>query len=209
MKRAKTGVVLGARRGRVCIGFGLAVLFCSCADAEPEAAQPEPTPEGVFGRAPAAQGGIPSVITLDAQAPVNRGEAPEFLIDQLGLQFSPPRLLVRLGQPVRFQNSETIAHNVNVTSMSGDSTVFSEDTMIGQTASFVFDEEGGFDVKCDVHPGMTAFIFVTSAPYAVFAESDGAFHISGVPAGEYTLKVWSVDAHHVLRVQLWLLPFMP
>ena len=134
------------------------------------------------------------MITLDAQAPLDRGEAPEYLIDQLGLQFSPPRLLVRVGQPVRFQNSETIAHNVHVTSMSGDSTVFTEDTMIGQTASFVFDEEGGFDVKCDVHPGMTAFIFVTSAPYAVFAESDGAFHISGVPAGEYTLKVWSVDA---------------
>jgi len=134
------------------------------------------------------------VITLDAQAPLDRGEAPEYLIDQLGLQFSPPRLLVRVGQPVRFQNSETIAHNVHVTSMAGDSTVFTEDTMIGQTASFVFDEEGGFDVKCDVHPGMTAFIFVTSAPYAVFAEPDGAFHISGVPAGEYTLKVWSVDA---------------
>ena len=184
--RVKTGVTLGV---------GAAVLFCSCADAEPDSPRSEPTPpEGVFGQAPAALGGIPSVITLEAEAPIDRSEAPEFLMDQLGLQFSPLRLLVRVGQPVRFQNSESIAHNVHVRSMSGDSTVFNEDTMLGQSASFVFDEEGGYDVKCDVHPGMTAFIFVTSAPYAVFAEQDGAFHASGVPAGEYTLNVWSVDA---------------
>ena len=183
--RVKTGVTLG---------IGAAVLMCSCANAEPDAPQSEPTPpEGVFGQAPAALGGIPSVITLEAEAPFDRGEPPEFLMDQLGLQFSPPRLFVRVGEPVRFQNSESIAHNVHVSSMSGDSTVFSEDTMLGQSASFVFDEEGGYDVKCDVHPGMTAFIFVTSAPYAVFAAQDGAFHVTGVPAGEYTMKVWSVD----------------
>ena len=42
--------------------------------------------------------------------------------------------------------------------------------------------------------GMTAFIFVTSARYAVLAQSDGSFELSDVPAGEYTLKVWSVEA---------------
>lgn len=192
MKREKTGV---GRRAHVAVGVGVAVLLCSCADAKPDAPPSELTPsEGVFGQAPAALGGIPSVITLETQAPLDRSEAPEFLMDQLGLQFSPLRLFVRVGEPVRFQNSESIAHNVHVSSMSGDSTVFNEDTMLGQSASFVFDEEGGYDVKCDVHPGMTAFIFVTSAPYAVFAEQDGAFQLSRVPAGEYTLKVWSVDA---------------
>jgi hypothetical protein len=40
---------------------------------------------------------------------------------------------------------------------------------------------------------MTAFIFVTDAPYAAFADGDGGFHLSGVPAGEYTLTVWSID----------------
>ena len=182
-------------RARIALGVGVAVLLASCVDAESDAPPPEPTtPEGVFGQAAAALGGIPSVITLEPMAPIDMGEAREALMDQLGLAFSPLRLLVRPGKPVRFQNSEVVAHNVHVSSMSGDSTVFNEDTLLGQSASFVFEEEGGYDVKCDVHPGMTAFIFVTSAPYAVFADQDGAFHLSGVPPGEYALKVWSLDA---------------
>jgi hypothetical protein len=40
---------------------------------------------------------------------------------------------------------------------------------------------------------MIAFIFVTTAPHSVLADREGAFELSGVPAGEYTLKVWSVD----------------
>ena len=45
-----------------------------------------------------------------------------------------------------------------------------------------------------MHPGMSAFIFVTNASYAAFADADVGFHLSGVPAGEYTLTVWRIDA---------------
>ena len=172
----------------------IGALLVSCADAEPDTPPPEATPaEGVFGRAPAAVGGIPSVITLGTPAPVDFGEAREPVMDQLGLAFSPRHLLVRPGEPVHFANSETLPHNVHVRSVAGDSTVLNADTPPGERFSFVFDEEGGYDVLCDVHPGMTAFIFVTDAPRAIFAEMDGSFHLSGVPAGEYTLTVWSLD----------------
>jgi plastocyanin len=172
----------------------IGALLLSCADAEPDAPLPEATPaEGVFGRAPAAVGGIPSVITLGTPAPVDFGEAREPVMDQLGLAFSPRHLLVRPGGAVHFTNSETLPHNVHVRSVAGDSTVLNEDTPPGERFSFVFHEEGGYDVLCDVHPGMTAFIFVTDAPYAAFADADGGFHLSGVPAGEYTLTVWSID----------------
>ncbi len=186
------------RRPGLAIGVGLAVLLSSCADAEPDATPPEPSPPtGVYGQAPAAQGGIPSVITLESPGSVARvqdNEPSKVIMDQLALTFSPAHLLVRLGTTVDFQNSEIIPHNVHVTSMAGDSTMFDEDTLLGQNVSFVFDEEGGYDVTCNLHPGMTAFIFVTAAPYAVLANQQGSFELSGVPTGEYTLKVWSVDA---------------
>ena len=77
--------------------------------------------------------------------------------------------------------------------MVGNSTMFDEDTLLGQNVSFVFDEEGGYDVTCSIHPGMNAFIFVTAAPYAVLADQLGAFEFSDVPTGEYALRVWSVE----------------
>ena len=169
-------------------------LLLGCADPEPDAPPAEAPPaEGVFGRAPAAVGGVPSVITLRTSARVDFNEARESVVDQLGLAFSPRTLLVRPGEAVQFTNSETLPHNVHVRSVAGDSTVLNEDTPPGERFSFAFAEEGGYDVLCDVHPGMTAFIFVTNAPYAAFADADGGFHVSGVPAGEYTLTVWSVD----------------
>ena len=80
------------RTTRFALGLSAAVLFSSCADAEPEAQAPEPVapPEGVFGQAPAAMGGIPSVITLEPLGPVPSSEQDvptEALMDQLALAF--------------------------------------------------------------------------------------------------------------------------
>lgn len=169
-------------------------LLVGCADAEPSSPPPESPPgEGVFGRAPAPVGGVPSVIMLTSQAAIDTDDAREPTMDQLGLTFLPRLLIARPGEPVHFANSETLPHNVNVRSIAGDSMVLNTDTPPGERFDFVFEEEGGYDVLCEVHPGMTAFIFVTAAPHAVFAETDGSFHLSGVAAGEYTLTVWSID----------------
>ena len=94
---------------RVARAAMMGTVLVSCADVEPDVSPPEATPaEGVFGRAPAAVGGIPSVVTLMTPEPVDLGEAREPVVDQLGLAFSPRHLLVRLGEAVHFTNSETL-----------------------------------------------------------------------------------------------------
>jgi plastocyanin len=115
------------------------------------------------------------------------------VLDQLGLAFTPSQLLVRLGQPAEVVNSESLAHNVHVTFADTDSTVLLADMNSGDRMELDLDQEGGYDVVCDVHPGMRAFIYVTSAPYAVFAAADGSFLIPDVPPGSYTVSVWSAD----------------
>lgn len=153
----------------------------------------EPPPDGVYGQAPAAVGGIPSVVSLQAPfVEVEPTGGP--VMDQFGLMFSPRRMVVRVGEAVTFKNSESLSHNVHLRSVEGDSIVLNVDTDPGDSHLFTFDEPGGYDVLCDVHPGMTAFIYATLAPYTVVADDDGHFVFSDVPPGSYTVTVWSIDS---------------
>lgn len=176
------------------------VLGCTGTSPETEGATDDTLPTNaagvVFGQAPAAVGGIPSVVMMssasgeDNSAPVFD---PDPVIDQFGLVFSPSILLIGMGQSVTFTNSESLAHNVNLRQIKTDAMVLNVDTDPTESVQYTFDESGGYDVRCDVHPGMTAFVFASPTPYTVFANSDGEFTLSGVPPGSYTLTVWSTD----------------
>lgn len=179
-------------------GVLAAATTVACGGAESPDAQtletPEP-PEGITGRAPAAYQGVPSVVILSTVGSGTSEPPSEVVVmDQLGLAFTPAQLIVRAGQTVRFVNSESLAHNVNVRLMANDSSVYLADMDPGDSTEIVLVEEGGYDVTCDVHPGMRAFVYVTSSPFAAFAEDDGTFLITGVPSGAYTASVWTVPS---------------
>ncbi|HSH74081.1 MAG TPA: plastocyanin/azurin family copper-binding protein [Longimicrobiales bacterium] len=175
-------------------------VLASCGQPQPETPAAEtPAPEGVRGTAPPAVAGTPSVVTLSpstpsGSTPPNGGGADSApVMDQLGLVFTPPTLIARVGEPVVFTNSETLVHNVHVRFSDTDSTVLDVETDPGARAEHTFEVSGGYAVACDHHPGMRAFIFVTDAPYAAYAEPSGEFLLAGVPPGRYSLAVWSVD----------------
>ena len=188
--------------------IAVAAHALACAEPPPEAeggpATTAAEADGVFGQAPPAVGGIPSVLMLSptAEDALTSGEAagaapgsdPEPAIDQLGLAFSPTVLLVRVGQTVTFSNSESLAHNVNLRHIGTGMVVFDADTDPAESIRYTFEEPGGYDVSCNVHPGMTAFVFASPTPYATIADQDGAFSFTEVPPGSYTFTVWSTDA---------------
>jgi len=175
-----------------------------------------PPSEGVYGTSPRAAGGIPSVVSL---VPLGQAEGmsagagadgstgagavgsagavsslvpAQGMVDQFGLAFSPRLLLVATGTAVRFTNSESsLTHNVHLRSLDGDSTVFDGDASTGETIQVILDGEGGYDVLCDMHPGMSAFVYASTAPYAVFAAEDGAFDLGTVPPGRYEVRLWT------------------
>jgi plastocyanin len=170
---------------------------CASGSDDPEPAEEAvatPT-QGVYGTAPEPAGGIPSVVTL---TPMDAGPGAEEragrrpVIDQFGLAFSPARLITHTGDTIRFTNSESaLTHNVQVRSVDGNATLLDEDAVTGQSIELAITDEGGYEVLCDMHPGMSAFVFVTSAPYATFAEADGSFLLDGVPPGDYRASIWS------------------
>lgn len=144
----------------------------------------------VTGRAPRATGGYPSVVVL---VPRTAQEFPApteaARLDQFGMAFFPPVLLVRPGQTVRFTNSEDVMHNVRVFHSATREPEFNIASPMGGTFEHVFEREGAYAVSCDIHPAMTATIIAVPSPHAVIAERDGSFTLPDVQVGAYTLRI--------------------
>ena len=143
--------------------------------------------------APRATGEFASVVVLEPEIAGSSQppDEPE-RIDQIGMAFVPPLLLVRAGQPVDFRNSEDVIHNVNAAPAGSTTTVFNIATVAFGSYRHVFETPGAYSIRCDIHLAMAAFVYVTDSPYAVVADRDGAFAIEDVPYGSYTLSLWNV-----------------
>lgn len=174
------------------------------------------------GQAPPAREGIPSIVTLRplrgpssagmpdpaaagdtlvATHPAAPARGDGAVVDQFGLAFSPRVLIASEGAAVRFMNSEgAITHNVHLRSVAGDSSVFNGDTGPAEHVDVLLPAPGGYDVLCDMHPGMTGFVFLTDAPLAVVADTDGHFEVAGLPPGEYVARAWTIDGWGEERV---------
>lgn len=147
--------------------------------------------EWLRGIAPAAANGVPSVVTLTSASGLAGQALPEPVIDQFGLAFSPRLLLARPGD-VRFVNSESaLSHNVRVQRIDTGASVFDDDAVAGDELLVRLTDEGAYDVVCDMHPGMRAFVFVTGAPHAAIAADDGSFDLGAVAPGTYVARVWT------------------
>jgi plastocyanin len=108
-------------------------------------------------------------------------------IDQRGMLFTPHVLPVVTGTTVRFLNSDPVGHNV----FSPEGKYNLGTWPQGQTKEHRFDKPGVYTQLCRVHAEMEAYVVVLDTPYFATTNKAGAFEITNVPPGQYTLVVWS------------------
>jgi plastocyanin len=141
---------------------------------------------------PAAVGGFPSVLILEAKAAADvRAPSASPYMDQVGQTFIPPVLMVRTGQPVEFHNSDDVLHNVRVREDATRTSTFNVAVPTGEKYVFAFPRDGFYDVGCDIHPGMAAQIVASQSPYTAVADAEGNFSIPNVPTGAYKAVVYT------------------
>src|ERR1035437_7893394 len=102
--------------------------------------------------------------------------------------FSPHVLAVAVGTAVDFPNFDPIFHNAfsNFSGQPFDVGLYPP----GTSKSVTFRHAGIVRVFCNIHATMSAIIAVLNTPWYAVTQSSGKFSISGVPAGEYQLRLF-------------------
>lgn len=115
---------------------------------------------------------------------------PTKQVAQKDLAFIPTLLPVQVGTKVEFPNFDDTYHSIFSYSPAKRFDVGRYRPEERPIPSVVFDKAGLVTLRCDIHQHMRGLILVLNTPYFVVTSADGRFHLTGLPAGDYTLKAW-------------------
>ena len=110
-------------------------------------------------------------------------------MDQVNFQFTPETLAIRVGDSVRFTNSDKEVHSVRT---SDTLNRFNITVPKGKEYVQRFPRGASFRpvvLGCAFHGAMRAWIYVFDHPYYALTKSDGKFELPGMPPGKYTLRM--------------------
>ncbi len=109
-------------------------------------------------------------------------------MDQRGIKFIPFILTVAVGDTVEFLNNDAVEHDVF--SPDGESFHLGK-FRVDEKRVYTFRKPGAYSIRCDIHPGMLAWVFVTESGLASPVDRKGQYRIEDGPPGTYTLAVWN------------------
>ena len=147
---------------------------------------------------PAAAMSAPAVTT----APV--------VLDQVGCKYVPHVIAVMQGGSVEFRNSDSTMHNIHTmpeAAKNASRSMFRRGQRVRSGGEGVCNQpEVMFEVRCNNHPWMNAFINVAPTTFLAVTDAEGHFGISGLPAGDYVLtavheKMGEQDIHVTVKPQ--------
>lgn len=105
--------------------------------------------------------------------------------------FIPYVLPIQAGTSVSFPNEDDYYHNV-FSVMSGERFDLGRYAK-GKTTHQTFDKPGIVVVRCEIHPGMKAYIHILDTPLFTVPSKNGAYTLSNIPPGTYQLFAWHPD----------------
>src|ERR1700745_2409093 len=117
-----------------------------------------------------------------------------FVISQQNLQFHPFLTIIPVGGDVSFPNLDPTKHHVYSFSAAKkfELKLFAKD----QSRTVHFDKPGVVALGCNIHDGMSAFIYVTDSAWTVRTNAQGIAAFADAPNAPGRVIVW----HPYMRV---------
>jgi plastocyanin len=128
------------------------------------------------------------IVAVPDAAPATPARPKLEQVEQIGEEFVPRVKAILVGSPVSFPNRDSVRHHVYSFSPPKR---FDLPLYVGTPAKpVVFDKPGVVVLGCNIHDWMIGYIYVSESPYYATTGADGEAVISGMPPGEYTVRVW-------------------
>jgi plastocyanin len=112
------------------------------------------------------------------------------VLDQKGCVYVPHAMGIMVGQTYRILNSDGILHNIHTLPKINASFNRAMPATLKETTTTFPKPEPIFQIKCDVHPWMSAYIGVFTHPFFSVTAADGKYTISGLDPGTYEITAW-------------------
>lgn len=130
-----------------------------------------------------------TVVYLEGITGTFAAPAQPTVLDQNHEMFIPHLLPLIKGQTVKFTDSETVSHNINV--FWGGRTFFNVVQFKNQEHDWAPPRSGKYQIRCNIHREMSAYLLVFEHPFFASVlhqgSAPGQFKIEGIPAGDYTV----------------------
>jgi plastocyanin len=159
----------------------------------------------------AENGGIANIVTwlyvapAEARKPAIHPDLQKLTtekvkVDNKECRFAPHVSIVWTQQTVELANSDTVGHNMNITSFKNGS--LNQLIPGGKSLEHKFgaEETLPIPVACNIHPWMKGYIVIRDNPYAAVTDSDGKFEIRDLPAGKWKFRFWHEKPGYVQEV---------
>jgi plastocyanin len=112
------------------------------------------------------------------------------VLDQKGCQYVPHVMGIMVGQTYKILNSDGILHNLHALPKINSGFNKPMPATVKETSATFSKAEAVFQIKCDVHPWMNAYVGVFTHPFYSVTSTDGKFTISGLDPGTYEITAW-------------------
>jgi plastocyanin len=114
----------------------------------------------------------------------------EVQLDQNGCHYAPHVLGVQVNQKLKITNSDATQHNIHPTPKLNAEWNQTQPNGAPPIEKAFTRAEVLIPVKCNQHPWMKAYIGVLKHPFFSVSKDTGAYEITGVPPGTYTVAAW-------------------